>query len=71
MYNEDSIIKHSTAKEIWENDKQRINKLENNMNKKYKVIIIWQKDYQDNKEKVLKDLINQIENYIKENKKNV
>ena len=41
------------------------------MDKKYKVIIIWQKDYQDNKEKVLKDLINQIENYIKENKNNV
>ena len=41
------------------------------MDKKYKVIIIWQKDYQDNKEKVLKDLINQIENYIKENKSNV
>ena len=71
MYNEDSIIKIKTAKEIWENDKQRINKLENNMDKKYKVIIIWQKDYQDNKEKVLKDLINQIENYIKENTSNV
>lgn len=71
MYNKDSIIKHRTAKEIWENDKRRINKLENNMNKKYKVIIIWQKDYQDNKEKVLKDLTNQIENYIKENKNNV
>ena len=41
------------------------------MDKKYKVIIIWQKDYQDNKEKVLKDLTNQIENYIKENKNNV
>lgn len=71
MYNEDSIIKSKTAKEIWENDKQRINKLENNMDKKYKVIIIWQKDYQDNKEKILKDLTNQIENYIKENKNNV
>ena len=71
MYNEDSINKSKKAKEIWENDKQRINKLENNMDKKYKVIIIWQKDYQDNKEKVLKDLTNQIENYIKENKNNV
>ena len=40
-----------TAKEIWENDSIKINKV---LNKGYKVLVIWESDYYKNKEKTFK-----------------
>lgn len=67
FYNEDYYHKQirKTAKEIWENDDERIKSLINNG---YNVIIIWENDY-----KTKKITLNKIKNKINEiykNKKN-
>ena len=49
--------KNITAKEIWEYDKMKNNFI---INKGYHLIIVWEKDYKENKEKVLMNLKNLI-----------
>lgn len=58
IYKENNIVHHGyTAKEIWDNDKQRIRILEDNG---FKVFIVWEDEYKDNKKEVIKNLINKI-----------
>lgn len=61
FYNpDDVIIKNITAKEIWEQDKERIDRLshvvseDNDFAVEYRVEIVWEDDYKNNKENVLK-----------------
>jgi very-short-patch-repair endonuclease len=49
-----------TAGEIWNNDKNKINKAKNNG---YSVLIIWESEYLKNKENTILKCINFIENY--------
>lgn len=53
-YNADDFItiKNQTVKEIWEHDKKRIELIES---LGYKVKTIWESDYKDNPEKVIKE----------------
>ena len=59
-YKENDIIHHGEiAKEIWSKDKKRINILQKNG---YNVFIIWQSDYEANKEKCIRNLIKKVNN---------
>ena len=53
-YNVDDFItiKNQTVKEIWEHDKKRIELIES---LGYKVKTVWESDYKDNPEKVIKE----------------
>jgi len=57
IYNESFIQTHTQllAKEIWEKDKKRVKFI----NKKYKIntLIIWECDYIENKEKIIKECL--------------
>jgi len=58
LYKEIDILKFSTnltAKEIWKLDEQKINVVKN---KGYKILIIWEKDYKENKEKIINECLN-------------
>lgn len=57
--------KQMFAKDIWENDKIKINSIEE---LGYEVLIIWENDYKQNKEKTIQECINFIKN--KENNGN-
>jgi len=58
MFKAEDIVHHNlTAKQIWDNDKKRINILKNNG---FNVSIIWQKEYLNNKNKVVKQIINNL-----------
>lgn len=57
LYNENKVIAKGKASEIWNVDKTRIDNL-NALG--YKVIIVWEKDWKENKEKVLKEIDEQI-----------
>ena len=64
-YTENSILNHPNknkrvAKDIWEIDRKRIEWL---TNKGYNVLIIWEKEYRENKQETIDKCIN----YIKEN----
>lgn len=61
-YKETDIHKVSkkTAKEIWNYDNKKINSIKNNG---YDVLIIWENDYKQNKEKVIQECIT----FIKKN----
>jgi hypothetical protein len=69
IYKPDDIIGVSyntiTAKEKWEKDAYRIEKLKNELN--LPVIIVWEKSYKENKDKIILDIIKNI-NIIKTNK---
>lgn len=66
IYKEDDIIGISyntiTAKEKWEKDSYRIEELKRELN--LPVIIIWEKSYKENKEKIILDIVQNI-NIIK------
>jgi len=53
MYNENDIIgskyKNYKVSDKWKNDKERINIIKNNG---YDVLIIWENDYKNDKEKI-------------------
>jgi G:T-mismatch repair DNA endonuclease (very short patch repair protein) len=52
------IVHHElTAEQIWKNDKKRIKILVDNG---FKIFIVWQDKYQENKEKCIKELINKV-----------
>lgn len=51
--NPNPFCKELTSKEIWKHDKNKNNVA---MNKNYKVLIVWEKDY--NKERVIKECLN-------------
>lgn len=57
VYEENSIVKqvNKTAKEIWKSDKIKIDVL-----KKFdfKILIIWELDYKNNKEEIINKCIN-------------
>lgn len=53
--------KQKLAKEIWEYDKIRTNNFKNDG---YKVLIVWESDYKNNKKEVLSNLKKEIENII-------
>jgi G:T-mismatch repair DNA endonuclease (very short patch repair protein) len=59
---DDFAGKNTLVSIIWENDKNRIKKLES---AGYKVIIVWQYDYLENKNEVIQNIKNEIENYNK------
>ena len=52
--------KQLLAREIWELDKIRLNKLQ----EKYKVYVVWESDFARNKKEVLKELVENIKNDI-------
>jgi G:T-mismatch repair DNA endonuclease (very short patch repair protein) len=52
IYKENDLIKHEYAKDIWTRNKNRIIELEDNG---YKVLVIWEQDWKDNKQAVLSD----------------
>ena len=54
LYNE----KQEFVKETWSSDEKRINKIKDKFNSD--IIIIWEKDYKQNKEKVIQDIIEKI-----------
>lgn len=55
-YNEnDMAINNKTAKEIWESDNQKIKFAEKNG---YDVMVVWEQDYRNNKDKVIEECIN-------------
>jgi hypothetical protein len=73
LYNEDFFNKNKqkTAKEIWEFDKKRRQKIINLTNAKF--YVIWEKDWNKNKENVKKFLLNEVnitKNEIEQSKKN-
>jgi len=49
------FCKHLISKEIWEHDKNKNNIA---INKNYKLLIIWEKDYRENKEKIVNECLN-------------
>jgi hypothetical protein len=57
---DDIIIKNITAKEIWEHDKERIDRLshviqeDSDFATEYRVEIVWEDDYKNDKDNVLK-----------------
>lgn len=54
IYNgSDIMFKGRTAKEIWDYDYERINKLKDYG---YRVIVVWEKDFQDNPERIINEL---------------
>ena len=56
MFKPEDVVHHNlTAKQIWEKDRERIEILKTNG---FKVFIVWQSEYQRNKEKVIQTLIN-------------
>ena len=58
MFKSNDIIHHRLkAKQIWDTDKKRIKILENNG---FIVFIVWQDEYQNNKEKIILNLIKNI-----------
>lgn len=58
MFNQDDIVHHHLiSKQIWQRDQERIDILKNNG---FKIFIIWQDEYQNNKRQVIKKLINEI-----------
>ena len=61
MYKENDIITKwggpIAAKDIWNNDKRKKEHVESFG---YKIIYIWQSDYTKNKNKILKDLLDEI-----------
>jgi len=58
LFKAEDIFHHKLkAKDIWENDKKRIHILESNG---FKVFIIWQDEYEDNKEKCVDNLIKKL-----------
>lgn len=58
IFKAENIFHHGlTAKQIWGNDKKRIKILEDSG---FKVFIIWQDEYQNNKKEVINNLINKI-----------
>jgi len=59
-YKENDIVHHNIiAKDIWKNDSEKI-KLYNNLG--YKVIVIWEKDYKENPEKIIDKIVGEIIN---------
>jgi len=57
-YKSNEIVHHNfTAKQIWNNDKERIKILENNG---FRVFIVWQDEYQNNKNKIINNIIKQL-----------
>jgi len=58
LFKADDIVHNKfTAKQIWSNDKKRIKILEDNG---FKVFIVWQDEYQKNKDLVIKNIINNL-----------
>lgn len=61
IYKKNDIIQvwggPKTAKEIWKKDKVKKNHIESFG---YKVIYVWEKDFKNNKQKALEDLLNEI-----------
>lgn len=58
LFKAEDIFHHKLkAKDIWKKDKERINILKNNG---FKILIVWQDDYQKNKQKCIDDLIKQL-----------
>lgn len=54
----EEIVHHNlSARQIWNNDKQRIRILKDNG---FKVFIVWQDEYHNNKKEVINNLINSI-----------
>ena len=61
FYEENQIIHHGiTSKEIWQNDK---NKLDLYRKLGYKIIEVWSYDYIQNKDKCIKEVLEKIESY--------
>ena len=56
-YKKDDVIHVNKASQIWKEDKQRIKNLE----KHYKVFIIWESDYNKNSKKVIESKLKDIE----------
>jgi len=60
FYKENDMILNYKAKDIWKKDKERINRLRNipdgRFPKEYNVIIVWQDDYQKDKELILSEI---------------
>jgi len=57
-YKNNDIVHHKLiAKQIWDNDKERIKILKDNG---FNVFIVWQNEYQNNKNKVIKNIIKNI-----------
>ena len=65
IYNKaDDIVKYApksliTASEIWKRDEQKIKFAED---AGYKVVVVWESEYKENKEKVINDLLEVISN---------
>lgn len=58
IYKEGNIVHHKIiAKQIWENDKKRIKMLEDSG---FKVFIVWQDEYQNNRKETIKRIINKL-----------
>lgn len=61
-YKADDLVHHSfTAQEIWKRDEERISQFSNVVDSngkevEYKVVIVWEDDYKNNRERVLRDL---------------
>lgn len=62
VYNEDKIIKYFKgnliSKEVWEHDDKRKNEIVNKLNCKF--IVVWEKDYCENKESIINNIIEEI-----------
>jgi len=48
---------------IWEKDQERINLLKN---KNHKILIIWEQEYKNNKEQIIKKCVKFLQEYINE-----
>ena len=58
IYKKNDIIHHNlTAEQIWHDNKKRIKILENN---RFKVFIVWQDEYQNNENKTIKNIMNNL-----------
>lgn len=66
VYEDDDYIKvkGKTAKEVRDADRRRVEKI---VESGYKVIVLWQRNYRENKEYALEDLVRQIDEALKEN----
>lgn len=62
IYQADDLIRGTPAKELWEKD--RI-KLEIAKAAGFRTYVVWEKDYLDNKQKIIRELIAWIQNTIK------
>ena len=65
IYNENDIVdypnnKSLTAKDVWDKDEQRIARIKKQL--KCDILIIWQKDFIENKEETIKKAINFLKN---------